>query len=560
MLSWRLRRIAMAGLLLAIPATTLADDKKEDKRKKAQWTQALLQGIDSQDSDVRRDAVAGVDPDDKDGVKAILNILKLKELRQIDWYIRTAAIEVLCRANDEKAVAELGKGLEAKDPAQREGAALACGKVGDPAHLPGLLKLLEDKEASVRRAAARGLAGYSELEVVDALLARWAKDKAPAQYRDQLAYHGTLVHFTEEKGLGRDVAAWQAFWDKAKAEGWKFPAKMSPDEKAALAEAKKKKAEEAEAAEKKEITTEVRGVEYKFTEVGYGSIPLIVIPDDSWKPDYFEPYLSILGDACKIYYVELPSINKFDRTKLKKNIEMVYYPVDELCDAFEELRKKAKHEKFAVLAHGFSTLIAQRYLSKYAENVSHVILIGAMPGDDAYGNMLDKLRSKATSQKDKELERLVDSLFITDTKTRKTLYTPKTDKEYEALARKYFSIMFANPQDPEIAEIWARSAKAASLTLKAKKDEECLMPPFDTARERKPNVPMLVIMGERSIWTSVTDGERVQKNYPVSQLVVLKESAMMPWFEEPGRFSDEVKKFLKAHTPKGSGDGKKTSR
>jgi pimeloyl-ACP methyl ester carboxylesterase len=60
-------------------------------------------------------------------------------------------------------------------------------------------------------------------------------------------------------------------------------------------------------------------------------------------------------------------------------------------------------------------------------------------------------------------------------------------------------------------------------------------------------VPVLVIMGEKSIWTSVGDGERVQKSYPVSQLVVLKESAMMPWFDENEKFTQAVKDFLKRH-------------
>jgi len=545
----RVAVLALAALAgVAFPA--LADNKK------GAWKQVLVQGLESQDSDVRREAIAQVDVDDKEGVKALLKIVAIRELRQMDWHIRAAAIETLGKTKDEKGIEELAKALKSPDPLVREAAVEALGRAQERARKDDLAKLLDDKEPAVRRAAARALGCFVEKDTLDTLVERLEKHDPKKGWRDIVAIVHVLRALTEEK-IGPKAADWRAWWDKERGD-YRFPREMTAEEKEARA---KKKAEQAKAAaeEKKDepVTTVARGIPVTFRESGASEgIPLLVLHDDTWKPGYFQPYLGSLEDVCRIFYVELPSIQTLEKAlkeqgkQLKYNIAIPEYPVEELCDAFDEIRKQYKYEKFALLAHGGSTLIAQRYLSKHSQNLSHVILVGPISGEDAFGIILDKLRSKATSGKDKELERVVDFHFITDTKTRKNMYQPKSDAELEALERKLFSIMFGNPQDPEIAPMWERCKKEKSTSLKKQKEEECLFPPFDTAREAKPPVPLLVFAGEKSLWTSVADMERVQKNYPVSQLVVLKNSSMMPWFEENEAFTSAVKDFFKKYPPK----------
>ncbi len=133
---------------------------------------------------------------------------------------------------------------------------------------------------------------------------------------------------------------------------------------------------------------------------------------------------------------------------------------------------------------------------------------------------------------------------MTDTKTRKTFYTPKTDEEFQALQRKFFAVQFANPQDPEIQEVWQRCQKPANLSIKANEAEESLSPPWDVSREKKINVPVLVISGEKSEWFKPVDGARVASNYPMGTHVVMKNAAMMPWFDDPAEFQKTVRDFL----------------
>lgn len=544
--------IAAAGLvaLAFLPAAAFAGKD---------WKQTFEQGLKSGDSNVRHAAVAGVEPDDKGGVKALLHVVSLREMNTVDWHIRAAAIARLAAATDEKAIAEIAKALAAKDPLVREAAALALGRMKHGPSLDGVTKLLDDKDAGVRRAAVRALADYRSMKSVDALIARWEKlagAKGGADYREERLIADALEAITELR-KPRWLEEWKGWWAENKA-GFKRASDMTAEERKAAEEAAKKA--ETELRRKEEFSTTLRDMPVTFTVEGQGTIPLLVIHDDSWNPNYLDPYLAAIDDICRIFYVSLPPLSKLDQSKLKKDMNggMVYYPYEQLCEAFEEIRKQYAKDRFAILAHGFSTTVAARYLSKYGENVSHAILVGCFPGDDAYGNMLDRLSAKATGHlKDRELDNAVKFHFINDTKTKKKFYEPKTNEELEALERKFFSIMFANPQDPEIEEIWLRCRKPGSMDLKVNFDEMCLSPPFDIMREKKPTCPVLVISGAKSIWFGVADGDRVAKNYPSSQHVVLKESAMMPWFDEPAAFEDAVRKFFAKHPYEKPGETKK---
>jgi proline iminopeptidase len=403
------------------------------------------------------------------------------------------------------------------------------------------------------------MARTGKLDFVPKIIALWEAEGL--DHRTALACRDALKEITEVDH-GRGLGAWKAFWE-AEGKGYVKPSARpsggsgegeGSGEGTGTAGTAPKEAEP----EKKRITTVTREMPLNFTTTGRGgaassTIPLLVIHDDTWSPEYFDPYLQCLDDIYTIYYVELPKISalvelyKDKPDKIKKNIGgFPFYPYEALCDAFDEARKEQGHTKFAILAHGFSTIVAQRYLTKYADNVTHVIFAGALPGDDAYGNALEKLQGKAAGWKEKEIVRAVDYHYITDEKTFKRFYDPKDDNELAALERKWFTIMFANPQDSEIGRIWERSRTAANTSLKAAEREQCQSPPFDISREKKPPVPLLVISGKKSVWFGEADGERVAKNYPRGRHVVLAEAANMPWFDDPKGFQKAVRDFVQS--------------
>jgi pimeloyl-ACP methyl ester carboxylesterase len=506
------------------------------------WKKTFNRDFNNFNSDLRRKAVESVDPNSKSGLKVLLQVVAMKKLAVMDWHIRWGAIEALSGIHKEKYMREFEKkGLNSKYPAIREGCILALGLKKNPAYLPRIKKGLEDPDPAVRRAAGHALANIRKKESINALVARWEKESMETNFRECIAYWTSLRKLTGRR-FKKDFHTWQEWWLNVR-DKYKFPEEMTEEEKKKQAEeeAKKGKGKGKKGAAEEEgekETTVVRGIPLTFKTRGTG-IPLLVIHDDTWYDNYFEPYLSSIEKVCKIFYIRLPEVDSFEN--LKRNIGgMPYYPVDKLVDAFEELRTKFKYRKFAIMAHGFSTLIAQRYLTRHSEKVSHMILMGALSGDEAYGIILNNIEREGNATKDKEMTRMAWWHTIIDEKKNTKQYEPKSDAEKRALQRKMFSMYFANPQDPEIFSIFDRCKKPLDYP-------ECLSPEFDTYREKKVPVPILILMGAKCLWTNLKDGERIQKNYPRAELVVFQKSAMMPFIEENAKFTEEIKKFFKKY-------------
>ncbi|MFC1708029.1 alpha/beta fold hydrolase [Planctomycetota bacterium] len=535
------------------------------------WQQEFLKGIKSESSDTRREAVEAIDSDSRAGVKAILAVLGNKSVARVDWYQLGPTIAKISFISEEKPKKDLEKLLKKLVKRSRDPMALSIvlegvSEIDDDRfwqHYDTVFSPKARHPARVKRSAILAMGRTLELRFVDRILEAWTQAAEELDYRMVLACRDALREITEQD-FGRELKRWQAFWDENKT-GYVKPSELDEPEEESNDEDEEATEARDEREKKSRVTTVTREMPLSFTTTGReGALALLVVHDDTWSPAYFDPYLSCLDDLFKIYYVELPSISQLEEVykdkpeKLKRNIGgYPFYPYDALCDAFDDARKEQGHQRFALFAHGFSTMVAQRYLSKYADNVSHAIMVGTFPGDDAYGNMLDRLRAKGSSTRDKELERAVDFHFITDEKTFTRFYDPKDDRELQALERKWFTIMFADRTDPEISDLWDKARLPQSSSLKLTVKEQCQSPPFDVMREKRPAIPVLVISGKKSIWFGEADGERVAKNYPINKHVVLPDAANMPWFDDPAGFQRAVRDFMRQYPEGGAQKGRK---
>lgn len=541
-------RIPFSCLLLITALPAQAQNTK-------QWLDAFAA---EPSSDARRKMLAEVPAEKSDkALKLLLQVLAEDAPVRLDWHVRAGGIEALARVPSSDAAAKkaLEKVLKPAPATARLRATIlaALGKSKDMGWLDLLIAGLDDPSAAVRRAAAFSLRGVRDPKGAAALLARleasWgekpAKPKKGAEtdgFREKVAYCAALSDLLPpEVDKQRDVAAWLE-WKKSAGEAPPLREGFTELDREALARKAK------EDAGRTRTRTKAGGVSVGHSSTGKGKVKLLVIHDDAWDGDYFEPWLEPLHDLCEITYVKLPRIEDFDQkeVELKKSPGgLPYMPVDALADAFDKIREEKKAERFALLAHGFSTLVAARYVSRHPEKVSHLIFVGGLTGDGAYGTILDEIQKHGNNVwKDKETTNMVMNHYVEDEKTGKMIYEPKDVAEAVALQRRAFDLYWADPADPQVDEMFTLCRVPVWIDLAERRKHIVLSPEFDIAREKHPDIPVLVCAGEKSLWSNVADNQRLAKNYAKGKLVKFASSGMFPFIEEPEKFQTEVRALL----------------
>jgi pimeloyl-ACP methyl ester carboxylesterase len=531
------RHVAVTLLAVACLGTARGDGRAQ-----------FEEGWASDDSWVRREALLALDPGHKDTPKILFSLLDQDDAQKADWFVRRAAVErlaaVLDKSKDARALAEkAAKGK--KSPNLRADIATTLGLVNPPKdwavkRMDLLKDLLADPVDSVRRAAARSLMLAKEKRSIELLLEAWEKEKDP-QTRFGLDCREHLRALSR-RDKGKDRPGWRAWWDQVKG-AFKLDDELNADEQ--------KQAREKEESEASHHTVS-KGLEggLGYRTRGKGDTKLLVIPESEYDLKLYERALKPLEDFCEVYFVELPDVSKFDQKELKlyEKTKIPFYPIDKLVEAFEEVRKERKIERFSLLAFGFNSLVAQRYLTLHDDHVARCVLIGAISGDGAWGNIIDKAQGIATSKKDHELVKLARSMLIWP--DGKHDYEPKGPEEKLALRRRFFTELFANPLDPALEQLW-------NVAKEKPEPGESISPEFDTFRQKKSEVPLLVQIGAKAKWTQQGDAEKIKAHYPNGRLSIYEESAMFPPLEESAKWAAEMRTFLLENATPEKTPGKK---
>jgi len=512
------RAVAVAAALaaaLAAPALAQRD-----------WREAFAAGIESADSWERRAAVEAVDPDDQRGVKVLLTLLADDAPGRVGWWVRDAVIDRLAGVGDGRADRLLAKGLRARQDRVRAGVVRALGRRARSEDLRIVLKVAEDDDEAprVRRAVVEALAAYGafEGEAVAALLELWAGEDGPATrlgVRIRLALQGLPG---PEVDYGLDREAWAAWWATVAGD---WPEGAEPAE------------EEAERPDDP-MRTRVRGVGLRYTESGEGERTALVIPDYLFEPGVYKPWFRALEDELRVIYMELPPVSAFPADELEEFADGVpYYPIDLLVDAFDDLRAEKGVARFVLIAHGFNSLIAMRYLTRHPARVSHAILINPISGGQAWGRVIDGIQREGQATEDPEMSHLARNMLIYPDGSHD--YETSSEEEERALRRKAVGLYFADGADPAVADVlWPYEEEDT---------EESVTPDFELSRQAKTNVPILIQAGERNLWTVPDDPRKFTDHYPQATVEAYPESAMCPFVEDAAAWAGDIAEFLRRH-------------
>lgn len=485
----------------------------------AGWERDLAEAIASKDSNKRHAAVRALDPSDDKALKVLLQIVE-----KDDWYAREAAISALAGAKGE-ALETLQKKMKRGDGFLQEGIALAFAASNDRARVPDILPLLKEKDPRSRWAAAVALSKLHETQSIPALLDAWEEEK---EARLRFRYYETLKAITGED-IGQTLVDWRN-WFKGVGDEFVPPSQREKEQGAGEGGTQKKE----------ESGTVLRDVELSFTESGAGG-PLFVLPEYGYNKDYLVPAMKELEDVCRIFYIDLPSLDKFKNLSMAGGTGIPYYPIDKLVDAFDELRIQRKQKTIAILGHGITAWVAMRYATKYPQNVSHLILVSTWSGGSAFERGRARLEQDGKDKGDIEQEHYAQSLLI-DMQTGQPTYQAKDQAEAEALFRMGWTSYFADRREGMALMLHPEVHRAMG---------QCIVPDFEISKEKGNPVPTLIIYGKQAVWTDYNDMRTMAKCYPNSALIACPSSNMLPMIEDYKTFTKALEGFFRKYKFRG---------
>ncbi len=527
----RHRTIVVTTLALTIahvaPAIT-AQDADVSKRQ-------IAEALASPNSQLRHELWSKLNPEDRTQLKILLQILQKKS-----WYDRDGAIKALATAASDEVIDRIVKNLKKhKDPAVRQGMAVVLAKMNDEKFYPHLYEALDDKDPLVRRIVAHSLRVHKKNDAVEALVQRFQKEKDPTcrTFLEQ-----SLNELTQAF-KGPDHIAWLLWWQEAKLDK-DYELGKTDDEA-------KRAAEELGLKLKKRRTVSVTGgVTLETEEKGGGlGVPILIIPHWNRSKEVFKPFLSELEKNHKLFYIDLPEVKSFKNLTTITQKQIPYYPIDQLVEAFEDLRKATEQEHFALMACGMNSWIAMRYARKYPKSVAALLFVAPLPTLKSFGDATMRFQRQGPATKDTEMHYLGLSRQM-DSRTGESLLAkyhrekeiPEWEGEGGCVDRRAWSLYFADDRDTFISVLYPKHTRYLGGVA---------IPKFDLFTEPKPRrrIPTLVITGKSSLYNTTEESKAIAKYYG-GICVEYKRSSCMPFYEEGTRFNRDVAKFLKKFTRK----------
>ena len=434
---------------------------------------------------------------------------KYKLLNSKDWWIRATAAERLSKIRRTNLRKKLLSYATDGDRLVREGVIAALAMSSDPKlDPPVIMAALDDKDWQIRRMACFAAGQQRMAQAVTKMIGmiHWVSRGGIVQQEGEQhpRVHSVLLFNLYEitgKFYGTDVQQWKLYWDKHK------DRELPPV--------------------KRFDTGSFDDIELEFNDTfaRAGSGPLVLVLPQVFKTTtYYWPYFSQLL-FVQFLYINLPPMAAFPDLARDADGDM-YYPIERLVDALEEMRKKRNVEKTAILAHGFTTWIAAKYAQKYPDRVSGLILLNPYASNKTFSKRVDE--AMRSGDPDAEFWAKV---------TRKQI-KPTTALEREKLGYYRDSAALKNKAELEIAmlrRIWHDPRQTEGITI----------PDFDIRGEEKSSIPALMFFSPKSNkLTGADDIKKLKRYYRRNITVRLRKSARLPFMEEPELFEEALRKFV----------------
>ena len=529
MISFRIPTFSVPAVCLALLLVCPGVRGQEEGVSKS----AIGKALRSPNSLIRHDTWTKMNPEEKSQFSMLVKIMA-----KMPWFDRDGTIKALATAASDEVLEKMINGLKKnKDRAVRQGMAVALAKMDDPIFYKHLYEALDDKDPTVRRVVVHSLRVHKKPEAVDALVKRFQKEDDPVV---RTFLERSLNELTQAY-RGPKAEYWLSWWETAK---------NDPDYKLGETDEEAKKAAEdlGHKLKKRRTVSILGGVTLESSERGSGiGVPILIIPPYNYSENIMLPFLSEIEQRHKLHYIKLPPVKSFKNLRVVSAKQIPYYPIDQLVDAFEDLRKETKQERFAIMACGMNSWIAMRYAKKYPKSVAGILLVAPLSGVKEYARATDRFERQGKSKKDTEMHYFgLTRRFNSQTgesnldSYQRENEISKWEGEGGCIDRRSWSLFFQDERDYVISMLYpVKNHVMGSVAI----------PDFDLFKEQKPalRIPTLVITGRSSLYNSIEDSKAIAKYYR-GLCLVYGYSSCMPFCEESKRFNKDVAGFLKKFT------------
>jgi len=240
---------------------------------------------------------------------------------------------------------------------------------------------------------------------------------------------------------------------------------------------------------------------------------------------YFHPHFSQLANSAKVISYDQRGCGLSDHT------EGDGYSIDQAVDDLENLRKTLGIDRWTILGHSYGGLLAQCYAKKYPKSCKGLVLTCASTGlmnlEPGRGNAV---LSKEESQKIELIhnnpnlttQQKIYNAFLNGDWKRQDLYKPIKEEMVHSAVHEW-------DQDPD---------------FRNKVGQEAMYYDLKGVFTDCP-IPTLIIEGRKDMTWNTDKPKKLQQNHPNASMIMLEESAHNPFKDEPKRFFDELRGFLK---------------
>jgi proline iminopeptidase len=275
--------------------------------------------------------------------------------------------------------------------------------------------------------------------------------------------------------------------------------------------------------------------ELYYRVVGRGRPVIVIHGGPDFDHSYLLPDMDRLSDSYRLIYYD-----QMGRGKSVGRIVPDGVSIETEVEDLEDLRKYFQLDKVAILGHSWGGHLAMEYALRYAENVSHLILMNSSVASHEDYLLLQEESRRRKAPYEEALKLLVSSVEF-------------REGDPDAVAA-YYKIHFCttiNKQEQlERLVEGLRLSFTRENVLRGREIEDRLIEETSLSEEfdlfpmlRRLKVPTLVMHGDYD-FIPVVCAEHIAEAIPGARFVVLKNCGHFAYVESPNEVRGEIARFF----------------